>query len=568
MRRFLAACLVMLGCRPEAVAQTSPSAVPTSAAALSIVPWPQSVVPGAGAFAVNANTRFGVSSLGGATDEARFAAEAVAVPLRLATGWALPVVDGPADITFALTSGVDTGEEGYRLSATPGGVTVTARTGAGLFYGAQTLVQLLPPAALRGGRIGNGAMAWTVPSVDIHDAPRFGYRGLHLDVVRHFFPVEFVKRYIDLMARYKFNRFHWHLTDDQGWRIEIKRYPRLTEVGAWRDSTLIGHYSNRPHRFVYERYGGFYTQDEIREVVEYARQRHVTIVPEIEMPGHASAALAAYPNLGCTAGPSKIEAIWGVFPDIFCPKEETFAFLEGVLTEVMELFPGTYIHIGGDEAPKTYWEASPLAQAVMRREGLKDEHELQSYFIQRIERFVNAHGRRIIGWDEILEGGLAPNATVMSWRGERGGIAAAQSGHDVVMTPSGVVYFDHYQGPRDQEPMTIGGNSPLEKVYAYEPIPDTLTAAQARHILGAQANLWAEYQETPSNVEYMVYPRALALAEVVWSPKATRSWPGFVSRLPAQLLRLDLLDVNYRYPRELALPPLGASQYERGRGDW
>lgn len=559
MRRTLfAAVLVLLGCRPEALAQTPPSA-----AALSIVPWPQSVVPGAGAFAVAENTRFGADS-----PDARAAAEAVAVPLRLATGWTLPVVDGPADITFALTSGVDTGEEGYRLSATPGGVAVTARTGAGLFYGAQTLLQLLPPAALRGGRIGNGTMAWAVPAVEISDAPRFGYRGLHLDVVRHFFPVEFVKRYIDLMARYKFNRFHWHLTDDQGWRIEIQRYPRLTEIGAWRDGTLIGHYSNRPHQFDGVRHGGFYTQAEIREVVEYARQRHITIVPEIEMPGHAMAALAAYPELGCTPGPFEVQQLWGVFDDIFCPKEETFAFLEGVLTEVMALFPGQYIHIGGDEAPKTRWEASPLAREVMRREGLKDAHELQSYFIQRIERFVNAHGRRIIGWDEILEGGLAPNATVMSWRGERGGIAAAQSGHDVVMTPSGVVYFDHYQGPRDQEPMTIGGNSTLEKVYAYDPIPDTLTAQQARHILGAQANLWAEYQEAPSNVEYMVYPRALALAEVVWSPKAARSWPGFVSRLPAQLLRLDLLGVNYRYPRELALPSPGATQYERGRGDW
>lgn len=561
MRRFLAACLVMLGCRPEAVAQTPPP--PRIAASLSIVPWPQSVVPGAGAFAVAENTRFGAD-----TPEARAAAEVVAAPLRLATGWTLPVVDGRADITFALTSGVDTGEEGYRLSSTPGGVTVTARTGAGLFYGAQTLVQLLPPAVLRGGRIGNGTLAWNVPAVEIQDAPRFGYRGLHLDVVRHFFPVAFVKRYIDLMARYKFNRFHWHLTDDQGWRIQINRYPRLTDVGAWRDSTLIGHYSNRPHRYEYARYGGFYTQDEIREVVEYARQRHVTVVPEIEMPGHASAALAAYPNLGCTDGPSKVEGLWGIFPDIFCPKEETFTFLEGVLTEVMALFPGEYIHVGGDEAPKTYWEASALAQSVMRREGLKDEHELQSYFIQRIGRFLNANGRRLIGWDEILEGGLAPNATVMSWRGERGGIAAAQAGHDVVMTPSGVVYFDHYQGPRDQEPMTIGGNSTLEKVYAYEPIPDTLTPQQARHILGAQANLWAEYQEVPSDVEYMVYPRALALAEGVWSPKASKSWSGFVSRLPAQLLRLDLLGVNYRYPRELALPPLPATQYERGRGDW
>jgi hexosaminidase len=370
---------------------------------------------------------------------------------------------------------------------------------------------------------------------------------MHLDVARHVFPVRFIERYIDLLARYKLNVFHWHLTDDQGWRIEIKKYPRLTEVGAWRRET-VAEKNLEPYIGDGIPYGGFYTQAQVREIVEYARRRHVTVIPEIELPGHAQAALAAYPELACTPGPFEVRTTWGVDEDVYCPTERTFAFLEDVLTEVLALFPSPYIHIGGDEVPKTRWEESAEAQGVMRREGLKDEHELQSWFIRRIERFLTARGRRLIGWDEILEGGLAPQATVMSWRGTAGGVAAAQQGHDAVMTPGSHLYFDYYQGDPAFEPLAIGGLTPLEKVYAYEPIPDTLTPAEAGHILGAQANVWTEYLKTPAQVEYMALPRMLALAEVVWSPREARDWAGFARRLPPELAALDRLGVNYRVP--------------------
>ena len=346
---------------------------------------------------------------------------------------------------------------------------------------------------------------------------------MHLDVARHFFPVEFVERYIDLLSRYKFNTFHWHLTDDQGWRIEINRYPKLTDVGSCRRETVVERNFD-PYIGDSTRYCGFYTQDEVRRVVAYAAARHITIVPEIEMPGHAQAAIAAYPELACTPGPFEVSTIWGVDDDILCPSEATFAFLEGVLTEVMALFPGPYIHIGGDEAPKTRWKSSDLAQQVIQREQLADEHALQSWFVQRIERFLSAHGRRLIGWDEILEGGLAPGATVMSWRGVSGGIAAAQQGHDVIMTPTSHAYFDYAQGEPALEPFSIGGNMPLERVYAFEPVPSVLTPEQATHVLGAQGNVWTEYLKTPDRVEWMVFPRMLAMAEVTWSPASARDW--------------------------------------------
>jgi hexosaminidase len=370
---------------------------------------------------------------------------------------------------------------------------------------------------------------------------------MHLDVGRHHFPVAFVKRYIDILAAYKFNTFHWHLTEDQGWRIEIRKYPRLTAVGGCRAETMLEKNFD-PYVGDGVPYCAYYTQDEIREVVEYARARYVTVIPEIEMPGHSVAALAAYPELACTEGPFEVATVWGVKQDIYCPSEETFAFLEDVLTEVMELFPSRYIHIGGDEAPKARWEESELAQEVMRREGLADEHELQSYFIRRIERLLLASGRRLIGWDEILDGGLAPEATVMSWRGMDGGIEAARQGHDVIMTPTSHVYFDYYQGDPRFEPLAIGGLTTLEKVYGFEPVPEELTAEEARHVLGAQANLWTEYIKTPQYAEYMALPRMLALAEVVWSPKDARDWDSFAGRLPVELRRLDELGVNYRIP--------------------
>jgi len=407
---------------------------------------------------------------------------------------------------------------------------IKAADNAGIFYAFQTLLQLMPKGF--------------IPNMKIEDAPRFRYRGLHLDVGRHFFPVDFIKKYIDLMAMYKFNYFHWHLTEDQGWRIEIKQYPKLQEVAAFRKETLIGHYSDQPHQFDGTRYGGYYTHEEVREVVRYASERFITIIPEIEMPGHAQAAVAAYPELGCTGGNIEVATKWGIFEDVFCPTEETFTFLENVLTEVIELFPGPYIHIGGDECPKTQWKSSVFCQELIKKEKLKDEHGLQSYFIKRIEKFVNSKGKRIIGWDEILEGGLAPNATVMSWRGEKGGIEAAKSGHEVIMTPTDNCYLDYYQALGKDEPLAIGGYLPLEKVYAYEPVPAELTEKEGKLVLGAQGNVWTEYMKTPAHVEYMVFPRAIALAEVVWSPKANRNFKDFGRRLGVHLPRLKAAGVN------------------------
>jgi hexosaminidase len=427
------------------------------------------------------------------------------------------------------------GDEGYALAVNEDGVNIAAQSGAGLFYGVASLLQLIQDDK-------------SIPFVDIVDYPRFPYRGLHLDVGRHMFPPSFVKKYIDLLARHKMNRFHWHLTEDQGWRIEIKKYPKLQEVGAFRKETLVGH-SSRDHsndKYDGQRYGGFYTQDEIRDIVQYATDRHVTIVPEIEMPGHAMAALASYPNLGCTGGPYEVATRWGVFPDVYCAgKEDTFVFLQDVLDEVMALFPGEYIHIGGDECPKVRWEKCPYCQKRIKTEHLKDEHELQSYFIQRIEKYINSKGRKIIGWDEILEGGLAPNATVMSWRGEEGGIDAAKQNHDVVMTPSKWCYLDHYQDTTGTEPLAIGGYLPVSKVYSYEPVPPQLSQEEAKHILGAQGNVWTEYMATPEHVEYMVYPRASAMAEVVWSPKGSRDYDDFLRRMDHHLKYLDALHVNY-----------------------
>ena len=466
---------------------------------------------------------------------------------RVATTAAASTPSAAVSLTLAPrdTSG---GTESYRLDVTARGVAITAPRPAGLFYGLQTLRALLEAERARTTATGASAASSTLRGVRIADGPRFSYRGLHLDVGRHFAPVAFVKRYIDLMSRYKYNTFHWHLTEDQGWRIEIKKYPRLTEVGGCRKETQLARNRN-PYVGDSIRYCGWYTQDEIRDVVAYAKTRYVTVIPEIEMPGHAKAALAAYPELGCGPGPYEVWTTWGVDPNIFCPKEETFTFLENVLTEVMALFPSTYIHIGGDEAPKTVWQQSPIAQAVIKRENLKDEHELQSYFIRRMEKFLNAHGRQLIGWDEILEGGLAPKATVMSWRGINGGIAAARQNHDVVMTPTSHTYFDYVQGDRRFEPTWTGSYLPIETVYAFEPtVPDSLTAEQAKHIIGTQGQLWTEYMYNTDHVEYMAYPRALALAEVAWSPKGARDFESFRRRLLPRLLGLDRIGVNYRFP--------------------
>jgi hexosaminidase len=468
------------------------------------------------------------------TSEIREIAEFLQAELQQNCGFAMPLtVAGSVDtavptITVACVSGESLAPEGaYSLTVNETGAVVLAGTPANLFYGVQSLLQLLPPDA-------TGADEAILPGVEIADRPRFEWRGMHLDVSRHFPPVEFIKKFIDLLARHKMNVFHWHLTDDQGWRIEIKRYPRLTEVGAWRKEADG------------QVYGGFYTQQEIREIIEYGKRRFVTIVPEIELPGHASAALAAYPEYSCTGGPFEVATQWGVFDDVYCPgKEATFDFLEDVLSEVAGLFPGPLIHIGGDECPKARWTSHELCQGRMRELGLANADELQAYFVSRIARHLMTLGKRLVGWDEILDGGAPEGATIMAWRNAQKGTEAAQSGHDVVMTPMSHCYFDHYQG-KENEPKAIGGFTPLETVYSFEPIPIDLPRELARRVLGAQGNVWTEYMPDTNHMEYMVFPRLCALSEVLWSPRETRSLPDFLDRLKLHLKRLDRLHVNYR----------------------
>lgn len=500
-----------------------------------VIPLPAQLEPKSGAFVLDAQTAIATATRD--ADAARVVAE-FGAQLRRATGLPLPAgtPGGKRTITFELTDAV-AHPEGYEISVTPTRVAVTARQAQGLFYAVQTLYQLLPDAVF--ADTPSDEVAWRIPSVEIADAPRFVYRGMHLDVARHFFDVAAVKQYIDQLAFHKMNYFHWHLTDDQGWRIEIKRYPKLTEVGGYRNGTLIGHYNDQPQRFSSTRYGGFYTQADISEVVAYAAARFVTVVPEIEMPGHAQAVLAAYPELGCGTGPYEVWQKWGVSDNVFCPTEQTFTFLQNVLDEVVALFPSPYIHIGGDECPKLQWEQSAFCQQLIKDNNLGDAHGLQSYFIRRIEAYLNTKGKKIIGWDEILEGGLAPNATVMSWRGIEGGIAAAKAGHDVVMTPTSHCYLDYYQSDHPEEPLAIGGFLPLAKVYAQEPIPAELTADEAKHILGTQGNLWTEYIPTLEKLHYMAFPRMCALAEVAWTPATRRDYNDFVVRLLPHLARLN-----------------------------
>lgn len=438
-------------------------------------------------------------------------------------------------------------KEGYTLNINSNGIQLSAVDEAGLFYGLQTLYQLVNTADKNK----------MIPFLTIEDSPSYSYRGLHLDVVRHIFPVEFIKQYIDIMAAYKFNTFHWHLTDDQGWRIEIKKYPKLTEIGAYRDQTLIGNMQQSKREFDGVRYGGYYTQDEIREIVKYAAERYITIIPEIEMPGHAEAAIVAYPELACTnnEGPFGVVQYFGVFENVFCAgKDNTFKFLQDVLDEVIALFPSEYIHIGGDECPKTKWKTCPDCQKRIKKQRLKDEHELQSYFVQRMEKYLNSKGKKIIGWDEILEGGLAPNATVMSWRGTEGGIAAAKQNHDVIMVPTSHLYLDYRQSKSPEEPLAIGGYLPLSKVYSFYPTPTDLSLTEQKHILGVQANLWTEYIPTPGKALYMLLPRALAVSEIGWTNSKDRNWTSFSeNRLPFHLAEFDRENITYRVPE-----PIGA----------
>ncbi|HYV90208.1 MAG TPA: family 20 glycosylhydrolase [Chitinophagales bacterium] len=426
-------------------------------------------------------------------------------------------------------------KEGYELTVSENQISIRG-DGAGIFYGLQTLKQLLPATP---------ATQIKINACSVIDYPRYAWRGMMLDVSRHFFPKEEVKQFIDLLAAYKMNTFHWHLTDDQGWRIEIKKYPKLTAVGAWRSGTLIGHHSNNP-QFDTIRYGGFYTQDDVKEVVAYAQKRKITVMPEIEMPGHTSAVLAAYPELACSGGPFEVEKNWGIFKDVMCPTELSIHFMEDVLEEVIPLFPSKYIHIGGDECPKDRWKTSDYCHQVMKQFYLKDENALQSYFTQRIEQFANAKGKSIIGWDEILEGGLARNAAIMSWRGTEGGIAAASQNHYVVMSPTSNCYFDYYQSKNPNDPLAIGGFLPVEKVYSYEPTPSELSSDQQKFILGAQANLWTEYIPTFKQVEFMILPRLCAMAEVDWTQKDKRNFDDFAQRLIQYHFPLfDLWNVNY-----------------------
>jgi hexosaminidase len=515
-------------------------------AQVNIVPKPNEMTTQQGTFLLNAQTKLVVKD-----PLAQNSADFLNNFLQEIYGFKLTTskVTSANAIDLSITKGSSSIEGAYQFQSTKNGVKINGANPQGVFYGVQTLIQLLPPTS---------GKSLSIPLVQIKDEPRFGYRGMHLDVSRHFFPVDYVKRYIDFIALHKMNYFHWHLTDDQGWRIEIKKYPKLTSVGAYRNGTITGHAPGDGNDN--KRYGGFYTQEEAKEVVRYAAARYVTVIPEIEMPGHASAAIAAYPELssfpdedtGFPAktpwnGPTKgkqVQQTFGVFPDVFSPSEKTFSFLQDVIDEIIPLFPAPYIHVGGDESPKDNWKRSEFAQQLIKEKGLKDEHELQSYFVQRMEKYINSKGKKIIGWDEILEGGLAPNATVMSWRGEAGGIEAAKQKHNVIMTPSTYVYFDYAQS-KPEDSLTIGGYLPIKTVYGYDPVPAQLNPDEHKFILGAQANLWTEYVANGNKLEYMIFPRMTALSEVLWSKKDGRNWEEFEPRLKTQLKRYDLWKINY-----------------------
>ncbi|WP_288360067.1 beta-N-acetylhexosaminidase [uncultured Bacteroides sp.] len=515
-----------------------------SQASVSVIPMPQKCVERKGAFVINEHT---IISLPTDNEEMRAAISVWNDQMSVAAGFRLEVSASAARASNMIRCRINPSlrkDEAYKLDVSKSSVQVEAKTAKGIFYAFQTLRQLMPPAIEQEHRVEEG-FVWQVPCVTIEDAPSFAYRGLMLDVSRHFMPKEVVKRYIDLMAFHKLNTFHWHLTDDQGWRIEIKKYPKLTSMGGFRNKTIIGHAKNKPYKWEVERYGGFYTQDDVREIVAYAQKRCVEVIPEIEMPGHAVAALAAYPEYSCSGGPFEVEGRWGVFNDIFCTKEATFEFMQNILDEVTSLFPSTYIHIGGDEAPRVRWKNCVHCRQRMEQENLTKEEQLQTYFINRIERHLNAKGKRIIGWDEIIEGGIPQRATVMSWRGEKGGIHAAKAGYDVIMTPNTHLYLNHYQYSPQTEPLAFGGFTPLEKSYSYHPVHESLTPEEAKHIKGVQANLWTEYITSVEQLEYMLYPRAAALSEVAWSRKENRNYDSFYKRLQDIEKHYDAMKLNY-----------------------
>jgi hexosaminidase len=521
-----------------------------AAAPPEVIPQPVRVHEREGTFTLTGATAVEVSA--GHEALVKRAAEA----LRPATGFVLPLREGRgqadqhADTVIAFKVDADLlaalGEEGYRLRADAKGIEISAATEAGAFYGLQTLRQMFPPEIFSAAPVSR--IAWTVPAVDIEDRPCFRWRGLMLDCARHFMPKDEIKRFIDLMALHKLNTFHWHLTDDQGWRLEIKKYPKLTEVGSVRKQTLVGHAGSK--QYDGNPYGGFYTQDDVREIVTYAAERHITIVPEIEMPGHSRAAIAAYPELGCTGVPITVGETWGVEKDILNPSAETVRFYEDVLSEVIDLFPGPYVHIGGDEAPKDQWKASQDIAEQMRALGLKDPNALQAHFTREIAKFLESKHRRLIGWDDILDGGvenLPGDAVVMNWQGPKAALKAAAGGHDVVMAPNGYTYLDHYQSKdHTREPLAIGGFLPLERVYQFDPILPGLPPEQAPRILGGQVQLWSEYLPTSDQFEYMAFPRACAFAETVWSPASARDFTNFMARLKVHLPRLAAMNIHFR----------------------
>jgi hexosaminidase len=511
---------------------------------LALIPFPKEVIQANGEFVLTNRTKLVLMN-----DKFKSETDYLNNYLKTNYGFELQVVSVlPSDGNYIIITQPDleAGKlENYNLNVNPNQILFVAEGNAGLFYGMQTLIQLLPLEK---------SAEVKIPCVQINDSPRYQWRGMHLDCSRHFFTKEEVKKYIDYLAMYKMNIFHWHLTDDQGWRIEIKKYPLLTKIGSQRKETIVGKpvfdkkgNPSKDDKYDGKPYGGFYTQEDIKEIIAYAQARYITIVPEIEMPGHSLAALAAYPQYSCTGGPFETYTTWGVSDDVYCAgNDSTFIFIQNILSEVMDLFPGKYIHIGGDECPKACWKVCPKCQKRIVDEKLKDENELQSYFITRIEKYVNSKGKQIIGWDEILEGGLAPNAAVMSWRGTEGGIAAAKQRHFVVMSPGKPCYFDHYQSnDKNKEPLAIGGFNPLDSVYAYNPTPKVLLSDEMKYILGAQGNVWTEYITDFSQVQYMSMPRMAALSEALWTLPEKKSYKNFIIRLKLHSKTLDKMNVNY-----------------------
>jgi len=546
----LVAFISLQGCTGQSEDQTPEAAMvsvqlPSQERSVAIVPRPARVALLAGAFQFNRETVITVSS-----EKAMGVAEYWRDFFSTASGIELVISEYPnsdSSLHFHLTSEGELGShnpEAYRLTADESAISIEASSTAGLFYGLQTLRWMLPHNI--DSRTPQNNIKWYIPAIDIIDEPRFSWRGMHLDVSRSYMPVWFIKRYIDLLALHKMNRFHWHLTDDQGWRVPIDTLPLLIEKGAWRNKTVVGHTLDKDVKYDGQPAGGHYSKSDIREIVRYATRRHITVIPEIDVPGHASALLHAYPEFGCSAEQPPVQPNFGIFLSVLCPTEETFAMLDKVFAEVSKLFPGPYIHIGGDEVRKDEWEQSEFVSTLMREKNLSDYHEVQSYFIGRVNEIVAKHGRKIIGWNEILDGGIAAEATIMSWQGIKGGIEAARLGHDAIMTPFAFTYFDFYQSRSLDEPMAIHGLNSLRNTYSYNPMPEELKGTEkAKHILGVQGQLWTEYQKTPSAVEYMLLPRMSALAEIGWTAHKNLDWGNFTSRLSSLFQRFSAMRLNY-----------------------